>query len=98
MDNRTGANSNNPVKDATPRQGNSWWIIVIILLIAGGIFWALGRSDRDAVETAPVGAPTGAVHTARPDQIQNTVEADDQDPPEDIRPAEPARVEGSGSN
>jgi len=66
--------TNNPVKEGTPRQGNTWWILIIVLLVAGGIFWAIGRSHNPAPESGPVRS------AAPPDQIENTVESSEELP------------------
>jgi cbb3-type cytochrome oxidase subunit 3 len=97
MEQNAGNTSNNPVKDRTPRQGGTWWILLLVLLIAGGIFWALGRSKGDAVDAEPVGLP--ATHIAVPDQIDNTVRAEGhperagqrmiEDEPARVRDADP---------
>ena len=66
--------TNNPVKEETPRQGSTWWILILVLLVAGGVFWAIGRSDSPTPESGPVRS------AAPPDQIGNTVESSEELP------------------
>jgi hypothetical protein len=72
-------NENNPMKGPTPRQGGggTWWILVVILLVAAGLFWALGRSNRDATEVGPMGS-SPSTEVAPADQVDNTLRTEPQ--------------------